>query len=100
MMPMRRSLTSGFEALPAAALDEGEACAAAGAASDLLHAGSASAAGSSALALSTSRLPKVVITYLLENIKTPLADRAARSCTCSSSSDRRAASRTRHLDET
>src|SRR5687768_18051187 len=60
MMPIRRSLTSGLVALPGTAPDEATALDSVAAASLLLHAGSARAAGSSAPALSTSRLANVV----------------------------------------
>src|SRR5215217_3591273 len=99
IIPKRRSDTSGFEASTTPALDD--AVGAAVAASDLLHAGSASAAGKSAPAFRTSRLPNVVmVPYLLDTIKTRRADRAARLCIRIWTSDHRLASRTRCQDET
>src|SRR5690349_8067119 len=61
IMPKRMSVTSGLEALLTLALVAPVALASLGAASLLLHAGSARAAGSSAPALSTSRRPNVVM---------------------------------------
>src|SRR5689334_21253735 len=59
IMPKRRSATSGLDASTTPAL--ADAVGAGVAASDLLHAGSASAAGKSAPAFRTSRLPNVVM---------------------------------------
>src|SRR6188768_1380961 len=61
IMPKRKSLTSGFIGSTLAALAEALAFASGEASADLLHAGKASAAGSSAPAFKTSRRPNVVM---------------------------------------